>query len=281
MIHHAISQADIRAHVQQAIDEDLGEGDITVECLGDDSQTTAQLIVREACVLAGQAWFETSFKLLDESCAITWFFKDGEGLAAGQVVCEIKAKAKAILSGERTAINFLQTLSATATITATYVKKMNQPDVKLLDTRKTIPGLRKAQKYAVVCGGGANHRQGLWDAFLIKENHIAVAGGIPQAIAAARAYNPTIFCQVEVETLDECAIALAAQPDALLLDNFDVSQLREAAAMAQSTPHIKLEASGNIDLDNIAEVAKTGVHAISVGALTKHIHAIDFSMRVS
>ncbi|MCX4189148.1 carboxylating nicotinate-nucleotide diphosphorylase [Methylophaga sp. OBS3] len=267
----------IQSQVRLALLEDVGQQDLTADLIPLDSVAHAKLISREAGVLCGSDWLTTVFKSLDQSIEITWFKQDGDVLAANDTICEIKGSARHILTGERTALNFLQTLSATASITRQYADALSDLPVALLDTRKTLPGYRMAQKYAVRCGGGVNHRFGLFDAILIKENHIQAAGNIGAAVLMARNLHPGISIEVEVESLDELAQALAAQADIILLDNFSIEMLRQAVSTNQS--QALLEASGGISLDNIRTIAETGVDRISVGALTKDIRALDLSLR--
>lgn len=269
----------IHAAVAAALAEDVGDGDITAALVPADATVEATVITRESCVLCGSAWFETTFLTLDSATRIEWLRKDGDHLDANETICTLRGKARALLTGERTALNFLQMLSGTATVTAHYAAALTGTQAKLLDTRKTIPGLRLAQKYAVRCGGGTNHRIGLYDAYLIKENHIAAAGSIALAIAAARTLAPGKLVEVEVETMAQLDEALAHQADIVMLDNFDVDDTR--AAVARNAGRAKLEASGNVDLDRLAQLAAMGVDYISVGALTKHVRAIDLSMRFS
>ncbi len=268
---------DLATNVQCALAEDIGSGDINVELLARDI-ITAQLISRESAILCGTAWFEKTFKQLDETVKIAWSVKDGDNISPNQTLCTITGTAQALLTGERTAINFLQLLSGTATETQRYVKAIAGTSARILDTRKTIPGLRRAQKYAVYCGGGTNHRMGLYDAFLLKENHISAAGSITQAVVAARNYAHNLPVEVEVETLEQVKEALDAKVERLLLDNFSLAQLYAAVNIVQG--RVELEASGGITLENIQAIAKTGVDFISIGAITKNILAIDFSMRV-
>ena len=263
--------------VRAALAEDIGSGDITAALIPADQQAQAHVICRETAVLCGMAWFNAVFAEIDTAVEVSWQKKDGEALAAGNTLCTLRGPARAILSGERTALNFLQTLSATASLSRRYAERVADLPVKILDTRKTIPGLRAAQKYAVRTGGCHNHRSGLYDAILIKENHIAAAGSIAQAVAQAARNNPGKMIEVEVE--DEAGISAALDTAAtrLLLDNFSTGELR--AAVESINGRVELEASGSFNLDNLREAAETGVDYISVGSLTKHIHAIDLSMR--
>ncbi|MCR6739819.1 carboxylating nicotinate-nucleotide diphosphorylase [Aeromonas dhakensis] len=281
-------QQDIRRAVRAALLEDLGDAltaldqpdasaDITAQLIPADRISTAHVITREAGVFCGQPWVDEVFTQLGGDVQVEWLVQDGEVLTPNQELFRLHGPARTLLTGERNALNFVQTLSGVATLTARYVAELAGTDCRLLDTRKTLPGLRSAQKYAVTCGGGKNHRIGLYDAYLIKENHILACGGIAQAIAEARRLNPGKPVEVEVESLAELAQALAAQADIVMLDNFDVPMMREAVALNQG--RAKLEVSGNVTLDTLAEYAATGVDFISVGALTKHVRALDLSMR--
>ncbi len=263
----------------RALAEDIGTGDISTELVSAQQVASASLICNESAILCGAPWVDEVFAQLGNRVDITWHFSDGDHLAPKSCVCTLKGPTKSILSGERTAINYLQTLSATATSTRRYVDQLAGTGARLLDTRKTIPGMRRSQKYAVRCGGGENHRMGLYDMILLKENHIAAIGGIPRACELARSQYPDKVLQVEVETLSELAQALSAPGvDRILLDNFTPDNLRAAIDMCPD--QMQLEASGNIDQQTISRVAKAGVHCISVGAITKNIAAIDFSLRV-
>jgi nicotinate-nucleotide pyrophosphorylase (carboxylating) len=272
-----IEQSEIIANVKTALTEDVGSGDITAELIPAEATASATLITREHSVLAGCAWFDEVFNQLDSDVKIEWLAKDGDVIVPNQKLCEIAGSARSILTGERTAINFLQTLSATATSVASFVALIKNTESKILDTRKTIPGLRLAQKYAVTCGGGKNHRIGLYDAILIKENHIIAAGSIAEAIGKAKQLNVPV--EVEVESLKELEEALEADPDQILLDNFNIAELIKAVLTTKG--RAKLEASGNVDKQSIRAIAETGVDYISIGALTKHVQAIDFSMRIN
>ena len=272
--------ADLDRQVARALAEDIGSGDLTASLIPTDRQARATVISRESAVLCGCAWFDAVFHQLDAAIAITWRAEEGERVAPDQVLCEITGRARTLLTGERTALNFLQTLSATATATRKYVDAVAGTRTRVLDTRKTLPGLRLAQKYAVLCGGGVNHRIGLFDAILVKENHIAAAGSIAAAVAQARAIAGKALVEVEVENLDELGQALATDIDRVLLDNFTLEQLREAVRRTRSTSRrVELEASGNVSLETIGPIAATGVDFISVGGLTKHVQAVDLSMR--
>ena len=268
----------IQTQVSQALAEDIGSGDLTAALIPEKNQSTAHLLCREPAVLCGRDWFDEVFQQLDNNIQIEWFYKDGDSIEADQRVCSIHGNARHILTGERTAMNFLQTLSGTATITAHYVSQLEDTSIKLLDTRKTIPGLREAQKYAVRCGGGHNHRHGLFDGILIKENHIMAAGSITSAIECARNNSPhTLKIEVEIETLEELREALDARADIMLLDNMSNEQLTQAVAM--NNHQAKLEVSGNITDTRLKELSQTGIDYISTGAITKHVRAIDFSLR--
>jgi len=261
--------------VKNALAEDVGSGDLTAQLIGLETVAQAQVVSRETAILCGIAWFNEVFKQLNSKIEIIWYAKDGDQIQPNQKLCDLEGSARALLTGERTALNFLQLLSGTATMAHEYVKAARNAVV--LDTRKTIPGLRKAQKYAVVCGGAKNHRMGLYDAFLIKENHIFAAGSIEKAVTAARQLAVNLSVEVEVETLDELKEALQAGADIVLLDNFSLVQLEEAVAITQGKA--KLEASGGVNLETIRAIANTGVDFISVGAITKDVKAIDLSMR--
>ncbi|MBT8123187.1 MAG: carboxylating nicotinate-nucleotide diphosphorylase [Gammaproteobacteria bacterium] len=263
--------------VRAALAEDIGSGDITAALIPANQQAQANVICRETAVLCGMAWFNAVFAEIDTTVDVSWQKKDGNALAAGDTLCTLRGPARAILSGERTALNFLQTLSATASLSRRYAECVADLPVKILDTRKTIPGLRAAQKYAVRTGGCHNHRAGLYDAILIKENHIRAAGSIKQAVQQAADNNPGKLIEIEVENSAQVDAALATSANRLLLDNFTVEEL--AAAVKQVAGRIELEASGNFNLDNLRAAALTGVDYISVGGLTKNIRAIDLSMR--
>ncbi len=267
----------ITNQVKNALQEDLGDGDITVLLIPPEQRLELQLISRQHAILCGQRWFDEAFLQLDSEINIDWQVSDGDPIGPDQVLCRLSGNARALLSAERTALNFLQTLSATATVTHCYQSLIKHTACRILDTRKTIPNLRLAQKYAVRCGGGHNHRIGLFDAFLLKENHLAATGDMAKAVEQARQIKPDVLLEVEVETLDQLNQAIEARVDRVLLDNFDLDQLQQAVAISRG--QVELEASGNITEDNIKQVAQTGVDFISIGALTKHIQAIDFSLR--
>ncbi len=269
----------VRLDVQRALAEDIGPGDATADLLDADTMARAQLLCREDAVLAGRAWFDACFTQLDPDVEIAWVVDDGQPVSADTVLCRLYGRARALVAAERTALNFLQTLSGTATTTARYVAAIAGTGTRILDTRKTLPGLRLAQKYAVRCGGGCNHRIGLYDALLIKENHIAAAGGLTAAVRAARARHPELLLEVEVENLDELEQALAAGVDRVMLDEFSPDMLSRAVQRARGV--VELEVSGGVDLDSVADIARLGVDYISVGALTKHVRAVDLSLRVA
>lgn len=273
------SPADIERQVRDALNEDIGIGDLTARLIPEQQRATARLVSRETAILCGRDWFESCFRLLDSATLITWHANEGDRLDAGQLVCEISGRARTLLTAERTAMNFLQTLSGVATQTNAFVASVKGTQAAILDTRKTIPGLRLAQKYAVTVGGGQNQRIGLFDGILIKENHIAAAGGIQQVLIAASHVPEHVPVQIEVESLTQLETALAAGAKLILLDNFNCDQMRQAVALNQG--RALLEASGNISLSNVREVAETGVDRISIGSLTKNVRAIDLSMRIN
>ncbi|MDO8438358.1 MAG: carboxylating nicotinate-nucleotide diphosphorylase [Nitrosomonadaceae bacterium] len=274
--------AEIDNNVSRALAEDVGTGDLTALLLPAGQSTSASVISRESATLCGIRWFEACFRQIAPQTQISWFAQDGDVIAAGQNLCEVMGNARALLTAERPALNFLQTLSAVATHTRHYVEAVVGTGAVIVDTRKTLPGLRLAQKYAVKCGGGVNHRLGLYDGILIKENHIIAAGSIAQALHAAREIAPPgVFIQIEVETLDQLRQALAANAEMILLDNFELAQLRNAVALTANltSGQTILEASGGITLENVRAIAQTGVDRISVGSLTKSVQAVDLSMR--
>ena len=262
--------------VREALAEDIGSGDITANMIPDDTSARATVVSREPAILCGMAWFNAVFAELDSSIQVDWETQDGNAVDKDQLLCTLSGAARPILAGERTALNFLQTLSATATLARRYADRVADLPVKILDTRKTIPGLRQAQKYAVRTGGCHNHRSGLYDGILIKENHITAAGSIQQAIHNARSGNPGMPVEIEVEDMQQITAALAAGAERLLLDNFNLETLAEA--VRQVAGRAELEASGGINIENLREVALTGVDYISIGSLTKNIYAIDLSM---
>ena len=273
--------ADLQTQVCAALREDIGSGDVTAQLVPATQSVRGRVITREPAILCGRPWVEATFHNLDPNIKLNWRASDGDSLAAGQVIFEIAGSARAVLTGERTSLNFLQLLSATATEARRFVDAVAGTGCTIIDTRKTLPGLRTAQKYAVRCGGAQNHRIGLYDMVLIKENHIAAAGSLPGAIAAARRDAPHVPVEVEVESLAEFAEALAARPDIILLDEFTPADMRKAVALSRTDAHpVKIEASGSVSLDTVRTIAETGVDYVSVGGLTKHVRAIDLSMRL-
>ena len=264
--------------VTQALTEDVASGDITAELIDGDVQASGRIVTREDGILCGTAFALEAFQQIDPSCHVEWAAQDGDSIAADSLVCTLSGPARALLTGERTALNFLQLLSGTASTAAQYAARVAHTGVKLLDTRKTVPGLRLAQKYAVTCGGCYNHRIGLFDAFLIKENHISAAGGIAEAVAAARKVAPDKPVEVEVENEAELEQALTAGADRIMLDNFTLEALRDA--VSHTAGSAELEASGNVTDETLVAIAETGVDFISIGALTKHVRALDLSMRI-
>ena len=272
---------DLAKQVEAALREDLGSGDVTAELVPAAQRVRGTVVTREPAVLCGRAWADETFRQLDARVQLTWHAGDGERVAADQVIFAIAGPARPVLSGERTALNFLQLLSGTATATRRYVDAVAGTACRILDTRKTIPGLRTAQKYAVRCGGAHNHRMGLYDQVLIKENHIAAAGSLTGAIEAARRNSAGGTVEVEVETPGELQEALNARPDIILLDEFTLEDMRAAVALNRAQGGVaKLEVSGSVSLEAVREIAETGVDFVSVGALTKHVRAIDLSMRL-
>jgi nicotinate-nucleotide pyrophosphorylase (carboxylating) len=272
----------IRANVEAALAEDLGDGDVTASLLPDRADS-AYLLCKEDAIVCGRPWFDACHRALDPDVDIRWEVAEGDRVAAGRVLAILHGRSRALVSAERTSLNFMQTLSGTATTTAAYVAAVSGTHTRILDTRKTIPGLRQAQKYAVRAGGGCNHRMGLFDAVMLKENHVRAAGSIAAAIASARALHPGVPLIAEVENLDELAQALAAGCDRILIDDFDAPMRRAAVALAAQAPagqRIPLEVSGGVDLAGLRAIAEDGVDFISVGALTKHVRAIDLSMKL-
>lgn len=273
--------SDLADQVSRALAEDVGpadgRGDITAKLIPADTHATATIISREAATLCGTAWVDETFRQLDAGVSVEWLIEEGARVAPNDVLCRLEGPARALLTGERTALNFLQTLSGTATAASHYANLVAGTNCKVLDTRKTLPGLRTAQKYAVAVGGCANHRVGLFDAFLVKENHIAAAGSIALAVKGARELVPDVVVEVEVENFDELDQALAAGADVIMLDEFDLEATRQAVQHVNGKA--LLEASGSINADKLRAVAETGVNFISIGALTKHLYAIDLSMR--
>ena len=270
--------AAIEKNVVDALTEDVGDGDLTAALIPPSATATARIISRENAILCGTPWVERCFHKLDPAVNINWYVRDGDAINPDQVLCEIQGNARGLLTAERPALNFLQTLSAVATATHQYVEAIRGTSTVIMDTRKTIPGLRIAEKYAVRTGGGENQRVGLFDGILIKENHILASGGIPQALKSAREISkPGISIQIEVENLEELEKALAAHATLILLDNFSIDMLRDAVRI--NAKRAVLEASGGITLENVRAIAETGVHRISIGSITKHLRAIDLSMR--
>jgi nicotinate-nucleotide pyrophosphorylase (carboxylating) len=272
--------AEVQRNVLAALVEDIGGGDLTALLTPATRRSQGTVLSREDAVLAGSAWFDACFRRLDPLAVVRWHARDGEQIAAGQTLCEIEASTRALLTAERAALNFLQLLSATATATRLYVDAVAGTGARIVDTRKTLPGLRLAQKYAVTCGGGANHRLGLYDGILIKENHIMAVGGVTAALAQAREIGrDDVFIQIEVETLEQLAEALDANATMILLDNMDLEQMRQAVGLTAG--RAELEASGGVSLETVRAIAETGVDRISVGSLTKNVRAIDLSLRHS
>ena len=271
-------QQAIERDVRRALDEDIGSGDVTADLLPPNARARARVITREAAVLCGCAWFDACFRALSPDVRVEWLAQDGAQVTAGANLCRIEGPARALVTGERTALNFLQTLSGTATATAAFVEAIRGTRTTILDTRKTLPGLRLAQKYAVRVGGGANHRMGLHDAVLIKENHIATAGSIGAAISRARALHPGVMVETEVENFTELREALAAGADRIMLDEFELHELGQAVTEVDG--RVPLEVSGSVGLDRVRAIAETGVDYVSIGALTKHVRAVDLSMRI-
>jgi len=269
--------SEIRKGVERALAEDVGTGDVTAMLVPSSDKAHARVVTREPAVLSGTAWFEECFHQIDRDVEIRWNARDGDRLVSGQVICEIDGRARSLLTAERTSLNFLQTLSAVATRTRAFVDAVAGTKAEILDTRKTLPGLRYALKYAVRCGGGTNHRMGLYDGVLIKENHVAAAGGIGPALEQARKVAPDIPAEIEVETIAQLKEAIAAGAKLILLDNFDLTGFREAVWVTAG--RAALEASGGINLETVRAIAETGVDRISIGSLTKDIRAVDLSMR--
>ncbi|KAG1707525.1 Nicotinate-nucleotide pyrophosphorylase [carboxylating] [Nymphon striatum] len=269
----------IPAQVKLALQEDIGTGDVTADLIPADTISVATVICRDDAILSGTAWFDEVFAQIDSNIEVIWNYKDSDQINAGATLCNLSGNARSLLSGERAALNFLQTLSATATLTHEYVAAIEETDTKILDTRKTLPNMRDAQKYAVLCGGGKNHRIGLYDMILIKENHIMAAGSITEAITQAKKLHPSIKVEVETENIEQFREASAAGADIIMLDNFDILSMREVVAENKENNNIILEASGGVDIDTVELIADTGVDFISVGQITKDIYAVDLSMR--
>ncbi len=273
--------ASIARIVNAALEEDIGSGDLTAQLIPADKHASATVITREDAIICGAPWVDAVFATLDASVRIEWHVRDADRVHSNQKLCVLSGPARPLLTGERTALNFLQTLSAVATATRQFVDAIAGTQCRILDTRKTLPGLRLAQKYAVKCGGGVNHRIGLFDAILVKENHIAAAGSIAAAAAAARQLNSRVLLEIEVENFDELRQALDAKVDRIMLDNFTLDDMRKAVQITRQHAHrdITLEASGNVDISTVRGIAETGIDFISIGALTKHVRAVDLSMR--
>jgi nicotinate-nucleotide pyrophosphorylase (carboxylating) len=280
-IQRPTTPADIDITVRRALEEDVGGGDVTAALIPPQATATATVVSRDQAVICGGPWFERVFGLLDPMTQVHWHVEEGQMVEPDTVICTLRGNARALLTGERTALNFLQTCSGTATAARHYASALADMPCRVLDTRKTLPGLRSAQKYAAACGGVTNHRIGLFDGVLIKENHLMATGGICQAVETARQLNPDLPIEVEVESIDECTEALDAGADILLLDNFSMQDMRTAVELnrARRAKPALLEASGNVDLDTLREIASTGVDFVSVGAITKHVSATDLSMR--
>jgi nicotinate-nucleotide pyrophosphorylase (carboxylating) len=278
---HPPLPADIRDVVASALTEDIGPGDLTGALLDPHTTLVAQVVTREPATLCGRPWFDEVFRQIDPLVAVTWNAADGDPIAAGDIVCTLQGAARSIVTGERTALNFLQLLSGTATAARGFAGLVAATKTRVLDTRKTIPGLRRAQKYAVLCGGGHNHRIGLFDAVLIKENHIAAVGGVAAAVRLARKRSPQVMIEVEVETLEQLDEALTTDADRIMLDDFPLDAMREAVRRrdARGGRRPQLEASGSVSVDTLQAIAAAGVDFVSIGAMTKHVRAIDFSMR--
>ncbi len=267
----------IKKQVKLALQEDIGSGDVTADLIPQNNQSKASVICRDNAILSGVAWFNEVFQQIDNTLKIKWFYDDGDHIEANSILCTLEGNARALLSGERAALNFVQTLSATATLTNKFVNAIQGTKTRILDTRKTLPNLRDAQKYAVLCGGGKNHRIGLYDMILIKENHIMAAGSINNAVAQAKKHHPEIKIEVETENLTEFRDASKAGADIIMLDNFELKTMREA--VKENNGSVTLEASGGVNLETVKAIAETGVDYISVGQITKDIYAVDLSMR--
>jgi len=271
----------VESQVGAALREDIGSGDVTSQLVPSDQRVRGHVVTREDAVLCGRPWVEATFRQLDPRIRLSWRASDGERIARDQILFEIEGPARPVLTGERTALNFLQLLSGTATSARRFADAIAGTGCSILDTRKTLPGLRAAQKYAVRCGGGRNHRIGLYDLVLIKENHIIAAGSLPAAVAAGRAASGGLQVEVEVETLQEFSAVLESGADIIMLDEFSLKDMQDAVRINRSRPHpVKIEASGSVSLENVRKIALTGVDYISVGAITKHVRAVDLSMRL-
>lgn len=269
--------SNIPEQVKLALQEDIGSGDVTADLIPENNQSNATVICRDDAVLSGVTWFNEVFQQIDSSVKINWSYQDADTIKANSILCTLSGNARSLLSGERAALNFVQTLSATATLTQQFVKAIDGTETRILDTRKTLPNLRDAQKYAVLCGGGKNHRIGLYDMILIKENHIMAAGSIRNAVSQAKQLHPKIKVEVETENLEEFREASNAGADIIMLDNFDLKTMREA--VQENNGKVILEASGGVNLKTVRPIAETGVDFISVGQITKDIYAVDLSMR--
>lgn len=269
--------SNIPEQVKLALQEDIGSGDVTADLIPENNQSNATVICRDDAVLSGVTWFNEVFQQIDSSVKINWSYQDADTIKANSILCTLSGNARSLLSGERAALNFVQTLSATATLTQQFVKAIDGTETRILDTRKTLPNLRDAQKYAVLCGGGKNHRIGLYDMILIKENHIMAAGSIRNAVSQAKQLHPKIKVEVETENLEEFREASNAGADIIMLDNFDLKTMREA--VQENNGKVILEASGGVNLKTVRPIAETGVDFISVGHITKDIYAVDLSMR--
>jgi nicotinate-nucleotide pyrophosphorylase (carboxylating) len=273
-------QADISADVRAALAEDIGSGDLSAALVPAEQRVSARVLLRQAAVICGQPWFNEVFRQLSDSASVHWLVEEGEWVQGDHYICKLEGPARALLSGERTALNFLQALSGTATTAHAFSVALEGTNTRILDTRKTIPGLRRAQKYAVRIGGASNHRMGLFDAVMIKENHIIACGGIEAAVSAAREQSTTVSIIVEVETIAEAEIALQTQANQLLLDDMSGADMRTIVALRDDlAPRMKLEASGGVTIERLQDIAATGVDFISIGSMTKHIQATDLSMR--
>jgi nicotinate-nucleotide pyrophosphorylase (carboxylating) len=268
----------IEKNVRAALEEDIGDGDVTANLISNQYSAHATVMAREEAVLSGSPWFQKVFEMLDQEIDFQWHYQDGDDIQANDPICEIFGPVQTLLTGERTALNFLQTLSGTATKTRAFINALGSSNTKILDTRKTLPGLRLAQKYAVLCGGGNNHRKGLYDAILIKENHISACGSISQAVLKARQCNPSMRVEVEVENIEELQQAIDAQANMVLLDNFSLKDVKKAIAIVNNS--LLVELSGGINLDKVIKLKDLGADFISIGALTKDLHATDFSMTI-
>ena len=275
---HGVNPLSIERDVRRALQEDLGSGDVTADLLPEGRAARARVITRQPAIICGQAWFDACFHLVDADVSVEWLVAEGDRVSAGQTLCHVAGRARALVSAERSALMLVSLLQAPATTTATYVEAIRGTRTRILDTRKTLPGLREAQKYAVRTGGGENHRMGLHDAILLKENHILAAGSLTSAVTLARKLHPAILLEVEVETFGELREALSAGVDRIMLDEFELEELVQAVAEVDG--RVPLEVSGGVGIERVRAIAETGVDYISIGALTKHVQAIDLSMRI-